>query len=404
MKKVLISIVILILSLCVNAQTESGDKQPVLKETVEKRLDKLANEMRELSVTPKETIKKVTDVWSETRKAAIWTPALDNLAVKIGKKKGEALQKESWRVFDKLVKDLKKEEEIQAKFALSEIFNKWAEIKEESNSTEEEKQLKKEKSRIEMQILEKSIAKKLSAAPAVQEDNDAEGLLEDLGTYWEEYSNYNMLEDAINSWHGARKSKIWNKFLNQISAKLEKKAHDEAAQKKEAELAFDELTRNFNKEEIIKKELFKLLETWLVKQKETKKEIDQLLDSIAKKLNPKKEVSQNPTVRFGGDNTVVAGALDVSDVNYIVEEQLPKIRWCFEKAFNETPEITGDVVIKFVISAAGTVESAKVEKSTVKNSNVGQCLMDKIKKITFPTSQDGRNTVVNYPFIFSLSE
>lgn len=67
----------------------------------------------------------------------------------------------------------------------------------------------------------------------------------------------------------------------------------------------------------------------------------------------------------------------------------------------KNPELSGKVVVKFVISATGSVASATVTESTLDEPSVETCIVNKVKRWVFPEPAGGGIVVVNYPFIFS---
>jgi hypothetical protein len=51
----------------------------------------------------------------------------------------------------------------------------------------------------------------------------------------------------------------------------------------------------------------------------------------------------------------------------------------------------------------GTVTSAKVKSTTMRNGAVEDCIVRQVQRMKFPKPKGGRKAVVSYPFIFSQS-
>lgn len=102
------------------------------------------------------------------------------------------------------------------------------------------------------------------------------------------------------------------------------------------------------------------------------------------------------------DRAVVMGALDRSVIDAYIRRNLAKVLWCYENGLKKNPGIAGRVVINFVISANGDVVSSKVQKTTLGNAEIENCIAEHIKKIKFPKPKGGGIVIVNYPFVLKI--
>jgi hypothetical protein len=87
----------------------------------------------------------------------------------------------------------------------------------------------------------------------------------------------------------------------------------------------------------------------------------------------------------------------------IIKEHRAEIRaQCYEPARKDLPSLQGDMVIHLVLDPAGKVKVIELnqERSTLKSPAVVDCAIGLMKRITFPPSSRGFETVVNYPFNF----
>ena len=282
MKKVIISMVLalLLMPLAVSAdkippkqklpfknvpekeQSESSAEQPkakedklspIIKESVVKRLNQIAEKIEIYREKPKESMGKTTDAWIEKRRSAIWNPVLDKLAEKIEKNPdSETIPQEIRKAYDKMVKDLNKEAEIRGKLKIDTIVNEWALGKEEEKLTEEEKRLKnaeKQKEKEEREKLQNNEQLKKARRRDPARDQAAFQLSLDIVT----------IQDAVDSWSEKRKIAIWNQALDQLVARTWEESDDGKIQK-EIDKYFNELTEKLNKEENIKAQLDRVLD------------------------------------------------------------------------------------------------------------------------------------------------
>jgi len=100
----------------------------------------------------------------------------------------------------------------------------------------------------------------------------------------------------------------------------------------------------------------------------------------------------------GSKRMDVQGGLTKSQVKKYVVSAQNKIKACYEAALIAKPSLRGKVVYRWVISSTGKVETAKLVKSEIRQSQFENCTLKVIEKINFPSS--ARPTEVVYPFIF----
>lgn len=97
--------------------------------------------------------------------------------------------------------------------------------------------------------------------------------------------------------------------------------------------------------------------------------------------------------------TVVMGSMSKDIIRRVVRTHMPEIRSCYETRLQLNPKLAGKVTLSFVIGTQGTVQSVKVQSSTLPDEVVGQCLTKAVKRWKFPRP-DGGIVKVNYPFVF----
>lgn len=90
-------------------------------------------------------------------------------------------------------------------------------------------------------------------------------------------------------------------------------------------------------------------------------------------------------------------------IRKFVLERREKVRPCYDKAQAGRPNFKGDVMMRFVLSPSGTVQSIEysAKESSLYAPDVGECIAREMKTWQFPASSRGMETKVGYPFNFN---
>ncbi len=100
-------------------------------------------------------------------------------------------------------------------------------------------------------------------------------------------------------------------------------------------------------------------------------------------------------------SAIVLGALDKSLIDRVVKQNIPAIRYEYEKGLKMDPDLQGKVTIEFVIAPDGTVANAAVKSSSLADPGVEQGIARRFRRMKFPAPKGGGQVVVSYPFVFS---
>ena len=100
-------------------------------------------------------------------------------------------------------------------------------------------------------------------------------------------------------------------------------------------------------------------------------------------------------------NPIILGALDKSVIDRVVKQNIPSIRYEYEKGLKLDPGLQGKVTIQFVIDPSGNVASATVKSSTLGDAQVEDGIARRFARLKFPQPKGGGQVVVSYPFVFS---
>lgn len=96
----------------------------------------------------------------------------------------------------------------------------------------------------------------------------------------------------------------------------------------------------------------------------------------------------------------IDGNIDAELIRQVIRRNSSKIRACYEDQLIRYPKLAGRIAIRFIINSTGTVDSSRASASTVKNTEMENCVANKIRLLEFPRPKGGGTAQVTYPFIF----
>ena len=107
------------------------------------------------------------------------------------------------------------------------------------------------------------------------------------------------------------------------------------------------------------------------------------------------------SVRIRPGRLYLQGSLTRAQIARVVRMYWFQIKYCYEKELRKTPKLSGKIVIRWIISGTGHVQTANVIQTTMNNESVENCIVRRIVRWKFPTPKGGGVVVVNYPFLFT---
>lgn len=113
---------------------------------------------------------------------------------------------------------------------------------------------------------------------------------------------------------------------------------------------------------------------------------------------PWERKTRQPKLIPDGRGALMEGGLDRSIIQRIVRQHRRELKYCYEQGLQKNKNLSGTVKLKFIVSAMGTVISARVLSTTLKNRKVESCMTQRVRRWNFPASKGGRPTTVKYPF------
>jgi TonB family protein len=101
------------------------------------------------------------------------------------------------------------------------------------------------------------------------------------------------------------------------------------------------------------------------------------------------------------DQSKLGGELTQDEIKAIVEKHGELFNDCYTLGAGKSQQFVAKVTLKVTLGPTGTVNEAKVQKSTAKNAKVDQCVVDGFKKIKFPSPRAGATGVFTFPMEFA---
>lgn len=95
----------------------------------------------------------------------------------------------------------------------------------------------------------------------------------------------------------------------------------------------------------------------------------------------------------------VSGYLSPEQIMRVVRRNQAAVRYCYENELQRQPSLRGRIEIQWRIARNGSVSSARVGSSTMRNARVEGCIVRQVRRWRFD-QPDGGEVDVNFPFIF----
>lgn len=80
------------------------------------------------------------------------------------------------------------------------------------------------------------------------------------------------------------------------------------------------------------------------------------------------------------------------------------MRACYETGLKKNPGLGGQVTMNFEINGAGDLNFAKVQKTSLDNAEVENCISQKMMTWKFPKPRGGVAVKVSYPFVLRSAQ
>ncbi|MEK6773867.1 MAG: AgmX/PglI C-terminal domain-containing protein [Bdellovibrionota bacterium] len=97
----------------------------------------------------------------------------------------------------------------------------------------------------------------------------------------------------------------------------------------------------------------------------------------------------------------VSGGLTKEDIRNSLRENQRAIRNCYERALLSKNHLEGRLGLRWKINPSGIVESISIQNTTVGMPSLENCVLEVVKRISFPQAPNKQPTTVIYPFVFT---
>ncbi|MCX7808562.1 MAG: TonB family protein, partial [Deltaproteobacteria bacterium] len=111
--------------------------------------------------------------------------------------------------------------------------------------------------------------------------------------------------------------------------------------------------------------------------------------------------SSVPRIRTG--DAEVRGSLSAEVIRRIIRRHINEVRFCYEQELHTRPDLAGRVAVQFLISPTGSVANAQVASTSLNNERVENCIVQAVRRWTFPAPDGGGAVLVTYPFLLEAA-
>jgi hypothetical protein len=114
-------------------------------------------------------------------------------------------------------------------------------------------------------------------------------------------------------------------------------------------------------------------------------------------------LGRKPEHKLGGvipGQVTTKGFLDREIVRRVVRLHMNEVKYCYEQQLVTKPGLGGRISLQFVISGTGQVISSFVQSTTMNDARVERCVVEAVKRWTFPRPNQAGIAIVSYPFNF----
>jgi Ca-activated chloride channel family protein len=98
-----------------------------------------------------------------------------------------------------------------------------------------------------------------------------------------------------------------------------------------------------------------------------------------------------------------SGGLSKEAIQKVLKQQILSIELCYQKALEKKPNIQGDVTFQLIIDPKGRVTKVSLVSSKLNDKNLEQCIIQKIKELTFPAPEGSDKVTATVSFNLKCS-
>jgi hypothetical protein len=117
--------------------------------------------------------------------------------------------------------------------------------------------------------------------------------------------------------------------------------------------------------------------------------------------NPK--LNERNVAIYAGKAELIEGELDRETIRRYIAMRMAQIRFCYQQAVQQYPDLAGQITVSWIIDTTGKVINPSIKSSSLNNEMVEKCIISRIGTWEFPAPKSGVARV-NYPFIFKITK
>ena len=118
---------------------------------------------------------------------------------------------------------------------------------------------------------------------------------------------------------------------------------------------------------------------------------------LAGESEPDVTAHDKNTIELG--EVIVTGDLQENSIRKVLKKHMRLFNICFRQTLEKQPDLKGKIVFKMVIDSAGRVTKIDQDKGATEENQFGQCMLQELKKLHFPASKAGKESMVLVTFV-----
>ena len=84
----------------------------------------------------------------------------------------------------------------------------------------------------------------------------------------------------------------------------------------------------------------------------------------------------------------------------MIKRKMGAVQACYERQLKRNPNLSGRVVLLFVVGADGRVLQAEIAENTMGDREIERCILEQVRRWRFPEPGGSEEAEVSIPFVF----
>ena len=125
--------------------------------------------------------------------------------------------------------------------------------------------------------------------------------------------------------------------------------------------------------------------------------------SVREELKDERVASKPIRVSVELGEISTSGGLSKETIQKTFKQKLTAIELCYQKALEKKPNIQGEATFQLMIDSKGRVTKVNLVSSKLNDKNLEQCIIQKIKELTFPAPEGSDKVTATVSFNLKTS-